>query len=119
MILIGLCVNLAVIGYVFYQSYAGREAVVKATRNGCERGKRDRKANALGWRTAEMARINGVAQQLDITLFEAEKMIKQKPERSDSTDLIAARNYDKIATGLERRSRISCPKAFPKAGLLP
>src|SRR4051794_36950964 len=111
MVLIGLCVNLGVIGYVFYQSYTGRETVVKATRNGCERSKRDSEANALGWRTAETARINGVAQQLDITLFEAEKMIKQKPKRSDPTDLIAARKYDHIAKGLERRSRISCPKA--------
>jgi hypothetical protein len=36
MIIIGLLVQIAVIGYVFYQSYAGREEVVTSQRKGCE-----------------------------------------------------------------------------------
>jgi hypothetical protein len=119
LILIGLFVNLGVIGYVFYQSYAGREAVVKASRRGCDRSKRDREANAIGWRTAEVARLHGVARQLHISLGDAEALIQQKPQPGDLTDLTAARKYDQIAKGLEERSRISCSKAFPKAGLLP
>lgn len=119
MIIIGLIVNLGVIGYVFYQSYVGREAVVKASRRGCDRSKLDREANAVGWRTAEVARIHGAARQLHIALDDAEALIPQKPWPGEPTDLSTARKYDQIAKGLEARSRISCSKAFPKAGLLP
>lgn len=119
LLVVGLLANLGVIGYVFYQSYVGRDAVVKASRRGCNRSKADREANAMGWRTAEGARINSVAQELGIPIFEADAMIKQKPKNSDPSNLIAARKYDHIAAGLEARSRISCSAAFPKAGLFP
>jgi len=89
-----LLILLVVIGYVFYQSYQGRQDLVESQRAACERGKKDRNANADGWRIAEDARR--AEGQFDV-----------------------ANKYNKIATGLERRGRINCSIAFPKAGLLP
>jgi hypothetical protein len=94
LIIIGMAVQLMVIGYVFYQSYKGREDVVLNARAGCERGKIDRADNAEGWRIAEDARR--AAGQIDV-----------------------ANKYDRIASSLESRSRINCSDKFPKAGLLP
>lgn len=85
---------LLVVAYVFYQSYEGRANVVTAQRAACERGKKDRNANAEGWRIAQAAR-----------------------NADGQTEV--ARKYSKIAAGLERRGRINCEKAFPKAGLIP
>lgn len=94
LIMIGLTLQLLLWGYVLYQSYQGRADLIKAQRGGCERGKLDRDANARGWRTAEAAR-------------KAEGQIH-------IADL-----YAHIAAGQEKRSRIDCSKAYPKASLLP
>lgn len=82
------------IGYVFLQSYDGRKGVVRTQRAGCERGKRDRQANASGWRIAEAAR------------------------RHDG-QIAVANKYANIAKELEQRSMIVCNKAFPSASVLP
>lgn len=119
LILVGLIVQLAVIGYVAYSSYIGRRDVATASRAGCERNKLDRVANAKGWRTAETARLNSVSETTGISVENVRKLLKSKPSPSDLPDLTAARHYDRIAKGLEARSRISCSKAFPKAGLFP
>jgi hypothetical protein len=119
MIIIGLLVQIAVIGYVFYQSYAGREEVVNSQRLGCERGKLDRKANALGWRAAEQARIAEFATEQHLVPSEAKLWLNMPHRPSDPYSLIAARRYDKIATGLENRGRITCAVVYPKPGLLP
>jgi hypothetical protein len=119
LILVGLAVQLAVIGYVAYSTYVGRENVVTASRAGCERNKLDRIDNANGWRTAEVARMHGAARTLHIPLAEVKQRIKKRPKPDDPVDLVAAWKYDRIAEGLETRSRVSCPKAFPKAGLFP
>lgn len=89
-----MMVQLAVVGYVFYQSYEGRADLVDSQRHGCGRGKLDRGDNADGWRIAEKAR------------------------REDG-QIEVANLYAAIATRLEKRSRIDCPTEFPKAGLLP
>ncbi len=94
LILIGMAVQLLVIGYVFYQSYKGREDVVLSARAGCERGKLDRADNAAGWRIAQ-----------------ARALSQNQPG--------FAAKYDRISTNLEARSRINCTDKFPKAGLLP
>lgn len=86
--------QLIMVGYVFYQSYEGRVALVDSQQKGCARSILDRKANATGWRTAETAR------------------------RSEGQNEVADR-YKAIADGLEARSQIICDKAFPKVGLLP
>jgi len=114
-----MVVQLAVIGYVFFQSYKGRSDVVDSQRDGCDRGKLDRSANARGWRTAEDARLATVAKTLHISAFDAKQLIRQKPRPNDLPDLVAAREYNKTASGLEQRSKIKCKHVFPKAGLFP
>lgn len=87
-------VMLMLVFYVFWQSYQGRVDLVESQRKGCERGKKDRLANADGWRIAQAARL------------------------ADGQVAVAAK-YEKIAKGLEKRGRINCENAFPKAGFFP
>lgn len=94
LILLGMAVQLIVIVYVFYQSYKGRSDLIHTQRAGCERGKLDRQANAVGWRIAEAARIA-------------------------SGDQAVAAKYNVLATSLEKRGRINCSAEYPKARLLP
>lgn len=77
--------------FVWLTGYFGRVDIVDFQRRGCERGKLDRQANALGWRTAEAAR------------------------RADG-QLVIADRYARIASGLERRSRVNCRDAYPDPG---
>jgi hypothetical protein len=79
---------------VWLTGYQGRHALVDSQRNGCERGRLDRAANARAWREAEKAR------------------------RADR-DYGTARVYAQVATGLETRARIDCSDAFPSPSLLP
>lgn len=94
--LIFLCmvVQLLVILYVGWSSYSGRQDLVESQRNGCNRGKMDRAANARGWRIAEAAR------------------------RAEGQEVVAEA-YQNIAEGLEERARIDCIDAFPKARIVP
>lgn len=94
LVVIGLCVQIAVIGYVFYSSYQGRVRLAQAQQAGCSRAKLDRVDNALGWRNAEAA-------------------------RRQSGQINIANEYGAIASGLEARSRIDCKTAFPDASLFP
>lgn len=121
----GLVMILALTAVVFAQSYFGRKNLEKAEkqarfelvasqRAGCKRSKLDRRANALGWRTAQKARMESLAQDLDIPLKEVKVLIPQKAKAGDPPNLTAVRRYDKIAQGLEERSEINCAKAFPK-----
>lgn len=119
LIMIGFGVGLLVLGYVLYQSYAGRVDLVKAQRTGCERGKLDRTANAEGWRAAEAARLASLSKQMHISIDDAWGLVAQPRQPNDPPDLIAAWKYDRIAHGLEVRSRIPCDKAYPSASLLP
>lgn len=93
-VVIGLLVNLGVIGYVFGSNYAARKSTVAGQRFSCERNKLDRKANASGWRIAQEA-------------------------RRKSGDISIAIRYGNLARGLERRARLDCKKTYPKARLFP
>lgn len=93
-VVIGLFVNLGVIGYVFGSNYAARKNTVAGQRVGCERNKLDRKANATGWRIAQEA-------------------------RKKSGDISIAIKYGNLARDLERRARLDCNKTYPKARLFP
>lgn len=119
LVLASFVLQLGGLSYVFYQSYQGRSELVTDNRAACERGKLDRGANATGWRTAETARLTSTAELLDISYVEAKALEKHELTPDDPPDLVAARKYDKIAFGLEKRSKIDCANAFPKAGLLP
>jgi hypothetical protein len=94
MVMIGMLVQLLVIGYVFYTDYVGRDVALTAARQGCERDKLDRNGEAAGWRIAEKARL------------------KDKEPK-------IAEQYDELADGLEARGKINCDKLYPKASLIP
>lgn len=119
LVIIGLLCFLALIGYVLWQSYAGRVDLVTASRTACERGKLDRTDNATGWRTAQTAREKSLAKELHISDEAVAKLVKTDPNPSDPPDLVAARKYDSIASGLEKRSRIDCTVVFPNASFIP
>jgi hypothetical protein len=92
-----------VVGMSAYRS--NRDDTI-SKRAGCERNKLDRAANATGWRTAEV------------------RLQAQYERDPQPSDLKALRKYNRIATGLEKRSRINCAKQFPdqpfvKIALLP
>ena len=86
--------QLCLVAYVFGSAYSQRKTTWQNLVTGCERGKKDRAANASGWRTAEAAR------------------------RADGQDDVADK-YAGIASGLEIRSLIVCVDAFKKPELLP
>jgi hypothetical protein len=94
LILIGMAVQLVVLGYVFYTDYQGRKDLVTATREGCGRDKKDREANAEGWRIAEAAR-----------------------REEDQNDV--ANRYARIASGMEERAKINCDQRYPPASFFP
>jgi hypothetical protein len=80
---------------VAVSGYQGAIDDAEFKRAGCERSKRDRAQNATGWRTAEM------------------RLQAQYDRDPQPTDLTALKKYARIATGLEKRSKIDCAKAFP------
>ena len=84
---------LAIIASIWISSYQGRVNVVQSQRTACQRGLRDRRANAEGWRIAEHARLA-------------------------EGQLAIARKYAAIAAGLEQRAAINCATAYPAPRLL-
>jgi hypothetical protein len=119
LLIIGMVCFLTLIGYVLWQSYEGRADLVTASRTACERGKLDRGANAQGWRTAQVAREKSLAQALHISDRAVAQLVQADPSPNDPSDLMAARRYNRIANGLERRFQIDCKRAFPNASFLP
>lgn len=106
LITIGMAVQLLVIGYVFYNSYAGRVNVVTSQRRGCERGKQDRKDNA-DFQRAQSKYIR--------------KVVLAQSVQEDVKDAAreARKTFTRTSKSLTKRSRINCEKAFPKAGFFP
>ena len=94
LILMGMVIQLMVIGYVFYTDYKGREQTVEAARKGCERDKVTRAANAQGWRNAEAARL------------------------AEGQEDVAA-EYSDIALQLEMAADIDCNIEYPEARFIP
>lgn len=119
LVVVGLLLLMGTIVYVFITNYNGRVDLVASNRAGCERAKLDRGANASGWRTAETARVSSLAKQMHIPFDRAFALTKKKPALDDPADLIAARKYNEIASGLEVRSVITCSEVFPKARFFP
>jgi hypothetical protein len=119
LLIIGMVCFLTLIGYVLWQSYEGRADLVTSSRTACERGKLDRGANARGWRTAQVAREKSLAQAMHISDQAVAKLVKADPSPNDPADLVAARRYNRIANGLERRFHIDCKRVFPSASFLP
>jgi len=106
LIIIGMLVQLLVIGYVFYSSYQGRVATVKAQRAGCERSKKDRLANA-DFQQAHRRYIDKV-----VLAKSVEEDVKKAARE-------AVKTYNRTSAELTGRSLINCAEAFPKARLIP
>lgn len=119
LIMLGFVLGLVVVAYTLYESYQGRVDLVDSQRVGCERGKLDRRANAEGWRAAEDARLASLAKSTKITINQARALVKELRKPDDPPDLTAAWRYDRIAAGLEERSRITCSEVYPSASFLP
>lgn len=105
-IISGMLVQLAVIFYVGYSSYTGRQTVVNSQRKGCERGKRDRKANA----------DFQVAHTKYIERLVLAKSVPPDVRRSASE---AVRTYKRTSADLTKRAKIDCSTVYPKVRLLP
>ena len=106
LIIIGMCVQLLVIGYIFYSGYQSRVSTVQTLRLGCERGKLDRADNA-DFQNAHKVYIDKVV---------LAQSVKEDVKRAARE---AERTYIRTSADLTKRSKINCAKAFPKARLIP
>lgn len=102
MVLIGMCVQLLVIAYVFYTDYHGRVGQVASAREGCERDKLDRQASVI----------------LNSNILNAfEQTDKRVPPSAPR--LVALNNIGATTAGLRERGRIDCHARYPDARILP
>jgi hypothetical protein len=81
-------------------SYQARLEIVKTQRVGCERGKKDRAANAAAW----------TAHSVYITKVTAAKSVQEDVKRAAR---IASRTYVGVSADLRRRAALSCKTAYP------
>lgn len=106
LIVLGMFVQLLVIGYVFYSQYEGRLVTYENLQAGCERSKKDRVANA-DFQNAHRDYIKRVV---------LAQSVKEDVKRA-ARDALAT--YQVTADALLERSSIDCHKAFAKPGILP
>jgi hypothetical protein len=95
----GVIALVALTAALWYGGYSSRVTMVGNQREECERAKRDRAANARGWREAQRAR-----QQT------ADDPAASSNARSSASR--EARTYGRIAGAQERRATIVCREAF-------
>lgn len=106
MIIIGMIVQLSVVGFVAYSSFKDRGDLVHAQRRACERGKLDRTDNA-DFQVAHKKYIDKVV------LAQSVKEDVKKAARD------AVKIYNRTSADLAKRARIRCAEAFPKGGVVP
>lgn len=106
LIVIGMFVQLAVVGFVFEQSYQGRVDLVASQRKGCARGKLDRQDNADFQR----------AQATYITKVTHAKSVQEDVKAAARE---AVRTFNRTSKSLAERAQIDCTEAFPKASWHP
>jgi hypothetical protein len=106
LVLIGLVVQLLVIGYVFYSGYQTHANNIRNQRAGCERNKQDR-ADSAAFQTAQTVYINKVT---------GAASVKEDVKRAARE---ARKTFDRTSASLTARSKIDCKKAFPDATLFP
>lgn len=106
LILIGMAVQLIVIFYVGWESYAGRVNLVKSQRAGCERGKLDRTDNA-DFQRAHTKYITSVTDAASVK------------EDVKSAAREAVQTFRRTSEELTQRAHIICADVYPKASLLP
>lgn len=106
LIVLGMAVQLGVIGYVFWTGYQGRQTTVENQRAGCVRGKLDRVDNAA-FQTAQrdyILKVTGAAS--------VKEDVKEAAREAIET-------FDKTVSSITKRSLINCKEAFPDAKVIP
>jgi hypothetical protein len=106
LIILGMFIQLLVIGYVFLQAYDQRVILVDSQRQSCEQEKLDRKDNA-DFQTAQTDYIAVLSNTTSVG-----KDVKVAAKRANET-------YKRTSTSLTDRTKIDCTEAFPDASLLP
>jgi hypothetical protein len=104
LVVIGMVVQLVVIGYVFWVDHKARTTVVTAARAACELSKQDRVASVV------------LRENILEVFEESQKSVKpiNSPERKIALDKI-----NRTTVEVKDRSKIDCNAAFPKASLIP
>jgi hypothetical protein len=105
-VVIGLVVQLAVIGYVFYSGYKSRVETVTFQRAACERGKLDRKDNAdfQVAHTEYIRKVTGAAS------------VHEDVKKAART---AIKTFERTSQRLSKRAVLKCQAAIPNATLFP
>lgn len=106
MIIIGMIVQLTVVGFVAYSTFDDRSDLVNAQRAGCERSKLDRKDNA-DFQVAHKRYIDKVV------LAQSVKEDVKQAARD------AVRTYNRTSADLAARAKLKCAVLFPKGGVIP
>lgn len=106
LIILGMFIQLLVIGYVFLQGYDQRVTLVKAQRQGCERGKLDNKDNA-DFQTAQTDYITVLSNTTSVS-----NDVKAAAKKANET-------YRRTSDSLTERTKIKCEEVYPDASLLP
>lgn len=104
LIVIGMIVQLGVIGYVFITDYHGRRDGILSAREGCERDKLDR--------TAASELNDALLDSFDASQKRVPKIVSK--ERLEAVAKIRRGN-----DGLKKRAAINCNERYPTASLLP
>lgn len=106
LIILGMFIQLLVIGYVFFQGYDQRVTLVESQRRGCERGKLDRKDNA-DFQTAQTDYITVLSNTTSVG-----KDVKEAANTANQT-------YKRTSASLAERAKTKCEDVYPDASLLP
>lgn len=106
LLIVGMVAQLLVVGYVFYQGYHGRVALVISQRAGCERGKLDRIDNAA-FQRAHRKYIDRV-----VLAQSVKEDVKEAAREAVAT-------YNQTAADLTKRSKINCMRVFPDPKVFP
>lgn len=104
LVVLGMTIQLLVIGYVFYTDYRGRERAILASREGCERDKLDRTASVV------------LNKNILIAFQETDKNRLTPPSHRR---MVALNKINATTAGLDARARINCVQRYPEASLFP
>lgn len=106
-VIITLVIQLLVIGYVFFQGYRDRQAIVDAARLACrDRGKTANQANA-DFQTAHTRYLHG--------LIQANLLHGETKDLADE----AIVTYRRTSALLHDLATVNCEKVHPNARLIP
>jgi hypothetical protein len=106
LILLGMFVQVLVIGYTFYDSHQGRVNLVNTQRKGCERSKLDRQDNA-DFQVAYTKYVNTL------------KAAGEVPKEVRAAAKEANKTYQRTAQSLTERSKINCKEVYPDVKFIP